>query len=443
MTTQENILSGTLDPNFNGNGMLTIDYGDSDMGDIYIRQIKTKETGPNQGIYFAGFAHHFYNRTAITVGRLDFDGKPDLSFGPTENGLVQIRFPNDIEATVMSFAIQSDGNIIIEAIDNNYNNTLSCFARFKPDGSLDSDFGQYGFAIIPLERYGTPLPLPEDSNNTPRQSAGGLMGMELLPEGSILACHPSGVILRLTSDGKMDKSFNKEGFLKVAHPDYPEARIEISGVMRRDDGKYVAAGTIVASPNKAIFVCCDTTGTIDTSFGSDGNGFVVIEGTPEHQGIGLDLLAKQPNQRLLGIGSDFAFPFESGLLISRESNGKPNIQFNKGEPVYTRLNDEKMRTIWMGAAFQEKDGKTVVAGALGTPDLENFWIVIARFNANGEMDTTFGAEQGWVKKRMQTQGGGYATNVTLQGDGKILVCAIPTTLRGVEDKNARILRFFY
>lgn len=421
--------------------MLTIDYGDSEMGDIYIRQIKTVETGANRGIYFAGFAHHFHNRTAITVGRLDFDGKPDTSFGPTGKGLVQIRFPNNIEATVMSFAIQSDGNIIIEAID--YNSIMSCFARFKPDGSLDSDFGEKGFAIIPLERNDTPLPLPEGSDTAPRLSAGGLMGMELLPENNILACHPSGVILRLTSDGNPDKSFNKEGFLKVVHPKYPAARLDLSAVMTREDGKYVAAGTIVASPNKAMFVCCDTTGKIDTSFGSDGNGFVVIEGTPEHQGISIDLLAKQPNERLLGIGSDFAYPFESGLLICRESNGKPNIQFNKGDPVYTRLNDEKMRTIWMGAALQEKDGKTVVAGALSTPDLKDFWIVVARFNANGKMDTTFGTEQGWVKTRLPTQGGGHATNVTLQGDGKILVCAIPNTHNGGEDKNARILRYLY
>ncbi|EJM02863.1 hypothetical protein PMI18_01881 [Pseudomonas sp. GM102] len=438
MTTQENLLAGTLDLTFNEIGMLTIDYGDPEMGSIYIRQIKAEEMGPNPGIYFAGPAHHFLNGDSITVGRLHFDGTPDTSFGPTENGLVQLQFPKGIAASVTSFAIQSDGNIIIEAIGTGQ--PMSCFARFKPNGSLDSDFGQDGFAIIPLQGNGKTLPLPEGSDTAPRHSAGGLMGLELLPDGKILACHYHGVILRLTPDGALDKSFNKTGFLKVVHPGYAADAGLLNGILRRDDGKYVAAGTLEGNQYDAMFVCCDTAGELDKSFGSNGNGFVVIKGTPEPRGLGIERLARQPNGRILGIGADYAYPYESGLLISREPDGKPNIQFNRGEPVYTRLADEKMRTLWMGAASQ-KDGKTVVAGGLGSFRFNDYVIVVARFNADGkEMDKTFGNGQGWVKTRLPTEGG-YATNMTLQDDGKILVCAVPTTISGFEHRNPTILRY--
>ena len=440
MTTLENPLAGTLDPTFNVTGMLTIDYGDPEMGGIYIRQIKAKEEGPNTGIYFAGLSRHFFNGISIAVGRLHFDGTPDTSFGPTANGLVQVKFPKGIDANVRSFAIQSDGKILIEAIGTAQ--PMSCFARFKPDGSLDSDFGKDGFAIIPLQGNGKKnLPPPEDSDTDPRHSAGGLMGLELLPDGKILACHFHGVILRLTKDGELDKSFNGTGFLEVVHPDYPTNAASLNGILRRDDGNYVAAGTLKGDQNDAMFVCCDTNGTLDTSFGSNKNGFVVIKGTPEPRGLGIERLAKQTNKRILGIGADYANPYESGLLISLESDGKPNIEFNQGKPLYTRLADEKMRTLWWGGDSDSENDKVVVAGGLGSPAFKDNLIVVARFNANGEMDTTFGKEQGWVKTRLPTEGGGYATNMTLQKDGKILVCAIPSTVSGIERKDPTILRY--
>lgn len=418
MTTQENILAGTLDSTFNGNGMLTIDYGDPDMGNIVIDEVK-EEMGLHPGIYFTG-TQTSDGGGVFTVGRLHLDGTPDKKFGPSNTGLQQVRIPGRINTLGSSFAIQADGKIIMGS--HATAPSKSIFARFTPNGELDLEFGEKGFAIVSFEDNGKTQQRPDAAT---RQGAGGLMGIELLPGGYILASHIRGVILRLTPDGNLDKGFNGKGFLKLTHPDYPAGSIDLSGVMMRDDGKYVAAGTIFVSPYRAIFFCCDDTGKVDTSFGSEKTGFVVIGGTLEHEGIGIDRLAKQPNGRLLGIGGDYAVRQESGLMISREPNGMPNIQFNRGEPLYTRLNDKKMQTLWMGAASQ-KNGKTVTAGMLKATDgNQKLWAVVARFNANGEMDTTFGKEGGWAKTLLQAPSGGHATNLSLQNDGKILVCARP------------------
>lgn len=424
MTTQENTQAGTLDRTFNRNGMLPIDYGDPAMGEIYINEVR-EERGPYPGIYFIG--NSVTNGGGVfTVGRLNLDGTPDESFGPNNTGLQQVRVPNRIMLLGGSFAIQDDGMIIMGS--HATHPSKSIFARFKPNGELDLEFGVNGFAIVPFGDNGETQQRPDAAT---RQGAGGLMGIELLPGGFILASHIRGVILRLTPDGELDKSFNGKGFLEVTHPDYPVGSIDLCGVMKHGEGKYVAAGTIFVYPNRAIFFCCDDTGNVDTSFGSERNGFVVIGGALENEGIGIDRLIRHRDgrlpgdRRLLGVGGDYAVLQESGLMISRESDGKPNIDFNRGEPLYTRLNDEKMQTLWMGAAYQKEDGKTVTAGMLkATVGNVKLWAVVARFNANGEMDKTFG-EGGWAKTLLPAPNGGHATNVSLQKDGKILVCAVP------------------
>lgn len=434
MTTQENIQAGTLDPTFNGNGMLPIDYGDPAMGEIYINEVK-EETGPYPGIYFIGTSDS--NGSGVfTVGRLHLDGTPDKNFGPNNTGLQQVRVPDLLGKVGSSFAIKADGKIIIGA--HATHPSKSIFARLKPNGELDLEFGVNGFAIVSFGDNGETQQRPDAAT---RQGAGGLTGIELLPDGSILASHIRGVILRLTPDGELDKSFNKKGFLEVTHPDYPVGFIDLCGVMDRGDGKYVAAGTIFVYPNRAIFFCCDDTGNVDTSFGSERNGFVVIGGALENEGIGIDRLIRHRAGRLLGVGGDYAVLQESGLMISLESDGMPNIEFNRGEPLYTRLNDKKMQTLWMGAAYQEKDGKTVTAGMLkATVGNMKLWAVVARFNANGEMDKTFG-EGGWAKTLLPAPSGGHATNVSLQNDGKILVCAMP--FMATEHHFSTILRYLY
>ena len=420
--------------------MLPIDYGDPAMGEIYINGVKEK-TELYPGIYFIG-TNVTNGGGVFTVGRLNFDGTPDKKFGPNNTGLQQVRVPDRIHIGLGSFAIQDDGMIIMGSYATNPSKSI--FARFKPNGELDLEFGVNGFAIVP---FGDNSETQQRPDAATRQGAGGLMGIELLPDGSILASHIRGVILRLTPNGELDKSFNGKGFLEVTHPDYPVGSIDLCGVMKHGEGKYVAAGTIFARPNRAIFFCCDDTGKVDTSFGSERNGFVVIGGALENEGIGIDRLIRHRDgplpgdRRLLGVGGDYAVLKESGLMISRESDGMPNIEFNGGEPLYTRLNDEKMQTLWMGAAYQKEDGKTVTAGMLKDIDGNvKLWAVVARFNADGEMDKTFG-EGGWAKMLLPAPSGGHATNVSLQSDRKILVCAMP--FMASEHHFSTILRYWY
>ena len=66
----------------------------------------------------------------------------------------------------------------------------------------------------------------------------------------------------------------------------------------------------------------------------------------------------------------------------------------------------------------QPDGKIVVAGLqAGTKNN----VTVARLNANGSLDTTFGAPNGWVKPGIGAACTPDAANIALQPDGKIIV----------------------
>lgn len=420
MTTQNETRAGSLDTEFGKAGMVSI-VGDPEMGTIYIRQVASVGTGPHSKIYFVGQSDHFFNGSFYVVGRLNHDGTRDQSFGT--NGMVQGAFPGHKYANVLTFAILPDGKIVVEGMEVRPSITSALFARFEKDGALDPAFGENGFASITLDASTASPETSHPSPAQPRSSTTGVVGMQILPDGKILAHHYRGFILRLTPKGALDTDFNKTGFLKVVHPDYLPESGRINGILVRNDGKYVACGTLRRDNEpEAMFVCYDSTGELDKSFGSSGNGFVVIKGSSQQEGLGLDRLISQPNNRLLGIGATYENPYEKGLMISLESNGEPNIQFNSGQPLFTRLESDK-RTLWIGGASQS-DGKTVLAGFSG--DWKTGIGVVARF-ISAKFDPDFGNGKGWI----HTPDVGYATNLTLQDDGKIVVCTVPGTGTGL------------
>jgi len=96
----------------------------------------------------------------------------------------------------------------------------------------------------------------------------------------------------------------------------------------------------------------------------------------------------------------------------------PNIQFNKGEVFYTEFEPNPLTT-WGGAALQ-KNGRIVAVGGVGEANAE-VDILVARF-IDAQFDPDFNDGKGWVRTRL-ARGMQYATGLSLQEDGKIVVCA--------------------
>lgn len=415
MTTQKNTTAGALDPEFGNNGLVLLDIPNPVDDNVHLPGVIIVGSGPSLNLYFAGTTrHHLAFETPYVVGRLNHDGTPDPAFGT--NGMVQGFFPKYPTASVVSLAIQPDRKAVIQGFFTEAGLSHTLFARLNHDGILDTDFGTDGYVDIELALLDAPNnPAPALRQAlTNGLSSGGFLGAKILPDGKILACNQLGWIIRLTPEGHLDTTFNQSGYLKIVHPEFSPYAVRLNDIIVQDNGKYVAAGGIFDGDPQALFVGCDNAGNLDRSFGN--NGFVVIKGSTESTGISVEAMSRQPNQRVLGLGASYA-RYESGVLISREPDGTPNIQFNRGEPLYTSLENDK-RTLWTGAGLQ-KDGKIVVAGALGISS--EYEVVIARF-INATFDPSFGDNgQGWVRTQVLGPGSRYASTLALQEDGKIVV----------------------
>jgi uncharacterized delta-60 repeat protein len=424
MTTQESFNAGQLDPTFGNNGIVTIDLPN---GMSRFPSIVTFGTGAALKIYFAGWLVTTTPYTYV-VGRLNRDGTPDKAFG--NDGLITGLFAGQ-SAVVRSMAIQPDGKIILFA-EQNYGASFPCFARFDSDGTLDKSFGTDGYTVLEIE-LAPPAPASALDAKAPSSNSGASpFGVEILPDGKILAFKhytfggtgggSIGLIIRLNAEGLLDTDFNQIGYIGVIHPDYLHTATVLSDIMVQADGKYLGCGAVgnYVDPASAMFVRYDTEGNLDTSFGTKGNGFVTIEAPASTEGIGVQRMVQQPNQRILGIGrTDSAM----GLMTSIEPDGTPNIQFNRGVPLITSLQDNAV-TDWTGGAIQ-KDGKIVVAGTVGTVNGEAD-IVVARF-IDEKFDPAFNNGMGWVSTHVE-DGTESATGVALQDDGKILISAYTDSL---------------
>lgn len=434
--------AGTLDQDFAQNGILSITVPGYHLPTV--TAVLSTGIGTDQKIYATGWCESttsdFY---LFFLSRLNSDGSADRSFG--QAGQIVGRFPREDHSRILSLALQSDGKIVL------FGNTFPAelfqqpaFARYNTDGTLDETFGLKGYCVLDLQL--SPPAKNQSSEACATQDRDSRTfpdylvqpsHVEVLPDGKILAFdyvdfsgdQGVGVIIRLDKNGALDTSFNQIGFIQVMHPDYIRGETQLRNLLVQADGKYLGCGALW-SPVKnveAMFVRYESTGELDLTFGK--NGFVTFpigEDDIGHENIRyIEGMAEQPNQRILGVG------FTShgrGLMSSIEPDGSPNIQFNAGKPLYTMLETD-LQTRWTDVAIQKNGRILVVGGTYG----DGYGIAIARF-INGDIDPSFNDGQGWVHLRMET-GVQHATGVTLQEDGKILVCAQTPNNKGT------VLRF--
>lgn len=210
-------------------------------------------------------------------------------------------------------------------------------------------------------------------------------------------------VARYNLNGSLDATFGTGGKVTTQWGDIAFA------VAIQPDGKIVVAGD--NSGLGFALVRYNNDGTLDPSFGSGGK---VLSSFPSSSSGAFDVLI-QPDGKIVAVGyvnngiSDFC-------LIRYNSNGSNDLTFGMGGVVVTDFaaGDDGA---W-GAALQG-DGKIVVAGSAfnGSNGID---FAIARYNPNGSLDATFGA-QGKVITTF-TSFDETAYDVAIQADGKIVVC---------------------
>jgi uncharacterized delta-60 repeat protein len=220
------------------------------------------------------------------------------------------------------------------------------------------------------------------------------------------------VVARYNSNGALDTTFSADGKLKTSFANPAEAL----GVTFQSDGKIVVVGQ-TCTPMPA-WVCdmaitrYTTGGSLDATFSGDGKQAVDFGGGDNGSYGGIAILSSGKiiiaGRMFNGSNYDFAlYQLNSnGMLDTTFSgDGRVNTGFGNGTNDHT-----------FGLAVQP-DNKIIMAGESCDASWANCNIALARYNANGTLDTAFSGDG-----RQITNFGGneYANAIKLQSDGKIV-----------------------
>ena len=249
-------------------------------------------------------------------------------------------------------------------------------ARYEPDGTLDTTFGTDGKVFTDLGI---------DASEAPWDAA-------LQPDGKILvtgfyADYSAGAkrafpLVRYNTDGSLDSSFGTGGVVISEIGDGATA----FGVAVQSDGKIVVTGRIGLTDIDFALARYDSSGMLDPAFGTGGvvttdiaGGYDSTSGAPVVLPSGKLLVAGTT-------GSSSSAPRD--LVVARyNTNGTLDAGFGTSGLVITEFlagADDRLG----GGPTVQSDGKFVVAGYVDN-GFDND-MAVARFDANGSMDTTFG-----------------------------------------------------
>ena len=219
-------------------------------------------------------------------------------------------------------------------------------------------------------------------------------------------------IARLLTDGSPDPEFGEFGHVRY---DFDHRDDTPLACLLQPDGKFLVCGNslIVDVVNKAIAVRFNPDGTLDTTFGKDG---VVLVDLGDDEDIFYDMLLL-PDGKILFGGATLSTNnpgYYDLLLVQLLPDGSPDPDFGTGG-VATANFTFGLEAIL--AFARQDDGKIVTVGGRlqGTNDME-----IARFNANGSVDTTFANKGVLVVDISGHEEAAY--DVVVQPDQKIVFC---------------------
>lgn len=301
------------------------------------------------------------------------NGTIDSGFGA--NGLVLTSFPFSDASTIQAVAFQPDGKIV--AVGGVYNTNFSDFlvARYNADGSPDHSFNGTGHVR-------TDFSLNDVARAVVLSNDGKIYAGGSSADGAGVAHF---TVVRYHSNGAQDMDFNAPSgrFTTVFGSGYEY----LNNLALQSDGKIVAGGHVVGDPTGDIaLVRINANGTIDNSFGTNGNGQLRadIDGSDEESAF----LAIQPDGKIVTGGGSFTFTsgFQSRYTSFRyNADGTPDGGYGNGGLIAVLLPDS---FIQYSAVGQQADGKVLAVSE--ESGLNNNVVRLRRFFTNGSPDNSFG-----------------------------------------------------
>ncbi len=220
--------------------------------------------------------------------------------------------------------------------------------------------------------------------------------------GSYTGTTTNAAIVRYNYNGTLDSTFGING---IADPNMLTNRIQLRSLAIQNDGKILVAGANIGIIHENFVVLrYNSTGTLDTTFGSGGKITTTI-GNGYSRALSL---AIQVDGKIVAVGYYGTSNLSACAVVRYNKDGTLDNTFGTGGKTTTTIG-----TYFMGASVAiQNDGKIVVVGR--SDDGNNLVAEIIRYKTDGTLDSTFG------NGGMGTKIMGSFFSVAIQPDGKIV-----------------------
>ncbi len=377
---------GDLDPTFGGAGTVTtaLTAGADAAWGVVVQ--------PDGKIVAAGVMANANQDFAVV--RYDATGALDAGFGTGGVVSTNFGFGNDVGRAVLR---QPDGKIVVtgNARGAGANNDFGV-ARYNADGTLDAGFGTGGTVLTPI---GT-------GNETPNAVARQTDGKLVAAGFATIAGNIDMALVRYNADGSLDATFGTGGIVTTAIGTGTDSANSVAVQL---DGKIVVAGYASSGAVYEIAVVrYDAGGSLDATFGTGGIATTPVSGT---YAIGTALQI-QPDGKLV-VGGYTGSPIDFAL-VRFNADGTLDATFGTGGKVATSIGagTDQARGLLLQA-----DGKLVLGG-LTNISSGNDDVALAKYDADGNLDTGFGT--GGIVVTPVGAGSDGLNGLALQADGKIV-----------------------
>lgn len=253
--------------------------------------------------------------------------------------------------------------------------------------------------------------------------------LQVQPDGKLVAAGYSYstngndfALIRYTAGGRLDTGFGTGG--RVITPVVADKADNVAtSLLLQPDGKLVAAGytSNVGGATGYDFALIRYTagGRLDQGFGKGGK---VI--TPVGSGKTADfasVVRLQPDGKLVVAGYSTSSVTANDFALARyNANGTLDTSFGTGGRVTTPLGGKNSSDAVNGLQVQA-DGKLVVVGSTGVPAEGTVAFALVRYNASGSLDATFGQGGKVITRVGGTNSRSFGSSLYVQPDGKLVV----------------------
>ncbi len=411
--------AGTLDPTFGEGGVVIYDTFNTSNASLI--QPDGKIVLFSDGL------------DAMSISRFNTDGSFDLSFGI--NGRAYYNYNNSKLGRPYEMALQEDGKLVMVCNYFPKGYTGGIFdvgiIRCNTNGTPDSSFGVNGLDTVEFDKFNTAhgLVIQQDgkivvsgdiskSDYTEKKTflfrlmTNGGLDPEFGDSGIVIsnysqATHNAGLILRpngklvkgsvfnyyddhstfqlesFNPDGSVDESFGINGVAKYIFGEGQGGiwNTEMNTMGIKDDGKIVCAGTSGKGQDISMALCCfKADGSVDESFGDNGGVLLQVAGSDYSE---IHDITFQSDGKIIASGTYFEISSPVPYLLARfNANGQLDPEFGDNGITITRLDSSYTSGSY---AHVLPDGKILVTGSISLQG----YILLMRFNGDNVLAANF------------------------------------------------------